>query len=100
MSEGQFSDKLATSWKGSGALTSPQLAPKRQKSTMSADSEKLEKQVQEKKKEKLIQAEGVETGKVSLAEQVEIYRSNCTSFVKGTLSNYMRLYGIGKTLRY
>lgn len=64
MSEG-LSDKLATSWKGSGALASPTFAPKRQKSTMSAESEELKKQVKEKKKEKLIQAEGVETGKVS-----------------------------------
>ncbi|XP_063443624.1 multidrug resistance-associated protein 1-like isoform X2 [Mytilus trossulus] len=69
MSEGQKSDTLSTSWKGShGALTS-KMAPKKQKSVIAADTEneKLKKQVKEKKKEdKLIQAEGVETGKVKL----------------------------------
>ncbi|CAG2186409.1 ABCC3 [Mytilus edulis] len=69
MSEGQKSDTLSTSWKGShGALTS-KMAPKKQKSVIAADTEnlKLKKQVKEKKKEeKLIQAEGVETGKAVL----------------------------------
>ncbi|XP_076072760.1 multidrug resistance-associated protein 1-like isoform X1 [Mytilus galloprovincialis] len=69
VSEGQKSDTLSTSWKGShGALTS-KMAPKKQKSVIAADTEnqKLKKQVKEKKKEeKLIQAEGVETGKVKL----------------------------------
>ncbi|CAC5415770.1 unnamed protein product [Mytilus coruscus] len=69
MSEGQKSDILGSSWKGSQGLLNQKMAPKKQKSVIAADTEtlKLKKQVKEKKKEeKLIQAEGVETGKVKL----------------------------------
>ncbi|XP_052070953.1 multidrug resistance-associated protein 1-like isoform X2 [Mytilus californianus] len=69
MSDGQKSDILGTSWKGSQGLINQKMAPKKQKSVIAADTEnlKLKKQVKEKKKEeKLIQAEGVETGKVKL----------------------------------
>ena len=71
LSDAHLSDTTGTSWKGSQGPLTPKMGPKRQKSTMLADTDletiKLEKQVKEKKKEeKLIQAEGVETGKVKI----------------------------------
>ena len=63
MSDGQLSESVENSWKDS-----PKLGIKRQRSTMSTDDKEtliVVKQVKEKKKEeKLIQAEGMETGKV------------------------------------
>lgn len=89
MSDGQLSESVENSWKGSQGPLSPKLGVKRQKSTMSADEKEtliLEKQVKEKKKEeKLIQAEGMETGKVMkyyLKQKYKIYVINSAKYKK------------------
>jgi hypothetical protein len=81
MSDGQLSESVENSWKGS-----PKLGVKRQRSTMSTDDREtliVVKQVKEKKKEeKLIQAEGMETGKVInyyLKQKCKIYVINSRS---------------------
>ena len=82
MSDGQLSESVENSWKGS-----PKLGVKRQRSTMSTDDKEtliVVKQVKEKKKEeKLIQAEGMEMGKVMniiLKQKCKIYVINSRTF--------------------